>query len=77
MVSSTYLRLKNIEISYTLPDRWLKGVALDKAKIYLNAYNPLTFSYMSKYHADAEDAWAGSYRYPQTKLYSIGIDLTF
>lgn len=77
MVSSTYLRLKNIEISYTLPDRWLKGIALDKAKVYLNAYNPLTFSYMSKYHADAEDAWAGSYRYPQTKLYSIGVDLTF
>ena len=77
VVNSTYLRLKNIELSYTLPARWLKGISLDKAKIYLNAYNPVTWSHLKKYHADAEDMWAGSYRYPQTKLYSIGVDLTF
>ena len=77
MADASYFRIKNIALSYTFPKKWLRGVALDNVKVYLNAYNPFTFSYMSKYHLDPEDWLAGSSRYPQTKLYSVGIDLTF
>ena len=54
-------------------------MAVDNVKVYLNTYNPVTFSNSSlrEKHIDAEDWLAGAIRYPQTKLYSIGIDLTF
>ena len=77
MVDASYLRIKNIALSYTFPKKWLTKVAVDNVKVYLNAYNPVTFSHTAKYHIDPEDWLAGSQRYPQTKLYSIGIDLTF
>ena len=79
MENANFCRIKNVALSYTLPKKWLSKVAVDNVKVYLNAYNPFTFSSSSlrEKHIDAEDWLAGSIRYPQTKLYSIGIDLTF
>ena len=75
--SSLYLRLKNIELSYHLPERWFKNIALEKAKIYVSSYNAYTWSPMLKYNIDAEDLLAGIQRYPRTRTFNIGVDLTF
>ncbi len=79
MENAGFVRVKNVALSYTFPKNWLKKVAVDNVEIYLNAYNSLSFtnSSLREKHIDAEDWLAGSIRYPQTKLYSIGIDLTF
>ena len=39
-----YLRLKNIELSYRLPDHWMKRIHLDNARIFIQGVNLLTFS---------------------------------
>lgn len=77
MKSSLYLRLKNVELSYHLPEKWFKNIALEKAKIYVSSYNPLTWSPMLYYNVDAEDLLAGIQRYPRTRTFNIGVDLTF
>lgn len=74
---ASYYRLKNVELSYTLPADFAKKFSISKARIYVNAYNPLTYTALSKFHIDPEDNLAGSEHYPLTKNYSIGIDLTF
>ena len=74
---ASYYRLKNVELSYTLPAKVISGSMLNKARIYLNAYNPVTWTALSKYHIDPEDSLAGTSHYPLTRNYSIGIDLTF
>ena len=79
MENAAFLRIKNVALSYTFPKKWLSKVAVDNVKVYLNAYNPISIynSSLREKHIDPEDWLAGSIRYPQTKLYSIGIDLTF
>ena len=74
---ATYLRVKNVELAFHIPDRWLKNVTLDKAKVYFSTYNPYTWSYLNKYNVDAEDWLAGSERYFRTRTFNIGVDLTF
>lgn len=77
MYDASYYRLKNVELSYTLPQKALRSTMLNKARIYLNAYNPMTWTALSKYHIDPEDCLAGTEHYPLTRNFSIGIDLTF
>ena len=77
MKDATYLRLKNVELAYHIPSKWLKNVTLDKAKIYFSTYNPYTWSYLGKYKVDAEDWLAGVERYFRTRTFNIGVDLTF
>lgn len=42
----SYLRLKTLEVGYTLPAKWLKVVGIKDLRVYFNAYNLLTFSKM-------------------------------
>ena len=76
-IDATYVRLKNVELSYSVPQKWIKNTALDKARIYFNAFNPYTWSHATKYCFDAEDWLAGSERYPRYRTFNIGVDLTF
>ena len=39
-----YLRLKNLQIGYTFPKTWSRKVGMEKARIYVNGQNLLTFS---------------------------------
>jgi TonB-linked SusC/RagA family outer membrane protein len=74
MKPGSFLRLRNIELGYTLPASALRSLHLEKLRIYLNAVNPLTWSYLSKhYHMDPESPSG----YPELKSYNAGISLTF
>jgi len=76
-VNASYIRLKNVEIYYNLPSKFLKAIRAEKAKVYFSSYNPYTWSYAKAYNVDAEDWLAGIERYPRTRTFNIGIDLTF
>lgn len=39
-----YLRLKNLQIGYTFLGLWSRKVGMEKARIYVNGQNLLTFS---------------------------------
>ena len=71
--NDTYLRLKSIELGYTLPD--FKGC---KLRLYVNAYNLLTFTGVK--FVDPEHPSVGTdygYEYPLNKTYSVGLSLKF
>jgi TonB-linked SusC/RagA family outer membrane protein len=40
----TYVRLKTVALSYSLPDAWLRRVHIKDCKVYVNAQNLLTFT---------------------------------
>ena len=75
---ASYLRLKNVEIGYTLPKKWLQKVRIASARIYVNGSNLLTWSDMIK-GVDPETAQqATNYEpYPVTKVYNVGVTLKF
>jgi len=71
-VNDAYLRLKSIELGYTLP----KIEGIKNLRIFVNAYNILTFSQVKYIDPEHTNDTYG-YLYPLNKTYSIGLNLKF
>jgi hypothetical protein len=74
LVDNNFIRLKSIEIGYTISNAKLKRAGFDKIRMYLNGYNILT---LSKHNFDPEVTSAGIYQYPALRVYSVGLNFTF
>lgn len=75
--NASFIRLKNIQIGYTLPESLLSKTFLNKVRIYVTGENLFT---LTKYYKDwdPEMSTGGSERfYPLTKLYVAGINIDF
>lgn len=77
----SYLRLKNIELGYTLPDKIAHNVQISRLRLFVSAENLLTFT---KYHGfDPEISSGGTSLgvdygvYPQARVWRIGFNLEF
>tara|TARA_B110000503_G_scaffold10383_1_gene14051 strand:- start:1781 stop:4828 length:3048 start_codon:yes stop_codon:yes gene_type:complete len=75
IVPGDYLRFKNIEIGYTIPEKVTTKLGLDRLRIYLNGRNLATWSKIK--HLDPENPNQRGWFYPQQKIYSLGFNLTF
>ncbi len=70
----SFLRLKNIELSYNLPQAWIKKVAMSECRLYINASNLITWDHLDDL-CDPESN--GSNRYPIMKAVNLGINIKF
>ena len=70
-----YLRLKNIELSYRLPDHWMKRIHLDNARIFIQGVNLLTFSSFKIWDVELGDGRGA--RYPNIASVSLGVNFNF
>ncbi|GHS92082.1 hypothetical protein FACS1894174_00390 [Bacteroidia bacterium] len=68
----TYLRLKSIELGYTLPE--IKGIK--NLRLFVNAYNLLTFTKVKYVDPEHPNDTYG-YLYPLNKTFSVGLNLRF
>lgn len=73
VLDASYLRIKNMQLGYSLPEKWLKPLRITKSRIYVSAENLLTFS---KYRNgwDPEINGGGAY-YPILRTVTFGINL--
>jgi TonB-linked SusC/RagA family outer membrane protein len=68
--SAAYLRLKTVELGYTLPQKWLAATGLKGLRVYANGYNPITITklrYLDPEHPSSQFGY----------LYPLDIKLTF
>lgn len=72
--NTSYTRLKNMEIGYTLKPAFLKRVGIRSARFYVNGANLYTWS-PNKIWGDPENL--GYVGYPLTKTYNIGLNVNF
>jgi TonB-linked SusC/RagA family outer membrane protein len=70
-----YVRLKNIQLGYGLPEDLIKKVGLKTARIYINAINLFTIDSFKVFdpETDNQDGTV----YPQKKTFNAGVNLTF
>lgn len=68
-----YLRLKNIQLGYTFPTRWLAKVGVSNLRLYFSAENLATIT--SFRGLDPEKTGHKSDLYPLNKSFSFGINL--
>jgi TonB-linked SusC/RagA family outer membrane protein len=78
LINGSYVRLKNIELGYTLPKGMTGKLGIERCKIYVAAYNLLTFS-ANKFmdpEMKTNTTAIGGY-YPPVGTYNIGLSLEF
>jgi len=73
----SYLRLKNIQLSYLLPQRWMSTLRISKLAVFLNAENWITFSKYKDYDPETLVNVNSLYHYPMLKTVSGGVKVTF
>jgi TonB-linked SusC/RagA family outer membrane protein len=71
-----YVRLKRIELAYTLPQSLLGGFGLQSARVYLSGANLFTLSNLSHIHLDPEVAQDSGLRYPTQRVVNVGFSTT-
>lgn len=78
----SYIRLKTLQFGYTLPQKMMRKVAIDRFRLFLTAENLLT---LTKYDGFDPEIAAGGYTtigvdkgiYPQARTISVGANITF
>lgn len=77
LFDGSYLRLKTLQLSYTLPIELTRKVFIQRAKISATATNLLTFSALNEWNLDPEFPSGRANYYPQSSVYSLGLNLEF
>ena len=76
--NASYLRMKNITVSYTLPAGVLGNLGVQSLKIYYSGQNLLTARSFYKWVDPETNTGNNAYgAYPQTKINTIGINVSF
>jgi hypothetical protein len=74
LLNGAYARLKNLQVAYTLPNRWTNKVKIQNCKIYASGENLFQLTSLPDY-LDSELIEGRAY--PQQATYSLGINLSF
>lgn len=71
-----YLRLRTLEIGYSLPKTLLERVKVKRARIYFNTYNLFSIDNLRKVGIDPEISEGNGLAYPQNKFVNVGVNLS-
>ena len=71
--SSDYLRLKNVEVGYTLPAALINRLHLKKLRIFATGTNLITWDKFKIFDPEIPDGFGD---YPQQKLFNFGLNVT-
>lgn len=71
---ATYLRLKEIQLGYTLPNKLTQRFSISNLRLFVSGYNLLTFTGVDL--VDPEAASGRGRYYPQQKIISCGLTFT-
>ncbi len=77
--NGNYLRLKNIQLGYTLPYRLIRTVGVQNLRLFVGAENLLTFTSYRGFDPEigAGNLGVDSGNYPQARTVSFGASITF
>ena len=71
----SYIRLKNVEISYTFKGNWLKKAGIDSARLYLNGDNLYMWTDMPDDRESNTGYSSGDGAYPTVRRFNLGIEI--
>lgn len=75
---ASYLRLKNVEIGYTLPKKVTSKLHISSLRVYVNGTNLITWCDLpSGIDPETPNLGANNEAYPLTKIYNFGLNIKF
>lgn len=72
--NGAYLRLRDLNVSYSLPQSLTKAMKINHVNLFFNGTNLFVFSPMTEFH-DPEQKMYDSY--PVMKTFTLGLDIKF
>lgn len=73
--NTNYLRLKTLDLGYNIPANVCKRIGLQNLRVYVSGQNLLTIDKVKIFDPEAPSG-SGQF-YPQTKIYNVGLNVTF
>ncbi|NLU96357.1 SusC/RagA family TonB-linked outer membrane protein [Chitinophaga sp. Ak27] len=73
--NTNYARLKTLDLGYNFPSPMCKRIGLQNLRVYVSGQNLLTIDKVKIFDPEAPSG-SGQY-YPQTKIYNVGLNVTF
>lgn len=74
--NGNFLSLRNVEIGYSLPARFISRLNITNLRVYLSGYNLKNWSYFGN-GFDPENPTNYLWGYPKAKSFSIGVNVEF
>lgn len=74
MRNAAFLRLKQVELGYSIPKNILNKIRANAFRVYVNGSNLLMFSKFKMWDAEMAGNGLG---YPVQKVFNVGVNLTF
>ncbi|WP_288860674.1 TonB-dependent receptor [uncultured Bacteroides sp.] len=75
--NGSYLRLKNITLSYTFPKQWLQKARIENARLSLSCENVATITGYSGFDPEVGINGIDQNRYPISRTFSVGLSFNF
>jgi len=78
----SYLRIQNVQLGYSISEKFLERMSIDKFRIYVAVNNLYTFTKYEGYNPDVSNsspvgAGVDLGQYPQTRTFTTGINVSF
>lgn len=77
--NAAYMRVKNVQIGYSIPPEILAKLGLSKLRVYLSGQNLFTVTSLEIFDPESIglEGWSDGKTYPYSKIYSFGLELRF
>lgn len=72
-----YLRLRNLVVGYTLPKKWTQKALVERFRVYFEGTNLFSWDSLNDFGFDPEISTVTGFDYPQHKVYTVGVNITF
>ncbi|GGB20682.1 SusC/RagA family TonB-linked outer membrane protein [Puia dinghuensis] len=73
--NSAFIRLKNVQLGYTVGNKVLSRAKISSVRIYASAFNLFTITKVKDY--DPEGTSGSGQFYPQQRIYNAGVNVSF
>jgi len=77
MENASYLRLKNIELGYTIPEVITQKVGIARLRVYGNIQNAFTITNFKGFDPERPTDQTSIHAFPQTRIFTVGVNLNF
>jgi len=73
-----YLRLKNLQLSYSFPEKLISRIKLSKIQIYVSGQNLFTVTPFKLWDPEVTSTSSQLYfEYPNLRTFSVGLNITY
>jgi TonB-linked SusC/RagA family outer membrane protein len=77
LYDASFLRLKNVSLSYAIPANYVQRAGISNARVYFNGSNLLTFSKYKNADPEVNQYGTRGWETPIGKTYTFGIEFSF